>query len=881
MKYSSFVVASILLTASMMDAVLPPESFSSMVAKNLKPRQPNWRLEIAEKFLNGQPRKVIFFAPMPGGAEIPIKQVFYHEGGTVASESDVIEISTNDPGYDHWKSTIVPHGVKIEFLTDGTIARATSFDRGVLHGDCRSFYPSGSLESVVYYQKGSLDGMAEAYYEDGCKKKESHYVEGQQTGDSVAYYPDGARAAVIHYNNGQVHGDVTERYPDGALKSICLFENGFLQGDGKKPAMVRYDEKRNLLEVCDFRHGQPVGLHIYYHPNGKESYRVNYKNGKKDGREQAWDEAGVTLAEGQFQDGVAVGRHWRNHLNQKRAFEALFDQSGKLLKPTREFNEQGVLVRSFSMEEEEKNGPFLEWYDNGSVKTECFFVRGQFEGEQKEFFSTGQIKSCLHFSNGTKQGIQEHWYENGVLASREHFAHDLKDGQSVFWHPNGTCRWEGYYQTDRIDGVVSEWYDNGQLKSRKEFAAGMKEHWHREWDDSGHLVSEIFFERDLPHGTALVWWKPNVIRSRFHFEHGKKHGAHEWFYENGRSERTVSFSNDLMDGEWKAWYPDGSLHSVQRFHDNLPVGEHVDYAQKTSSSELDEDRIVHIRHFDEQGRLHGEQKEFYSGGKLKSMIAYDRGVVCGAKCLWNEDGLILEEAHYVDGKMQGRYMLRLPDGREAVFEYRDNLKNGLHQVYFPPNIHGEKKVALEMRFADDQLNGLAIEYNEQGQKLAETPLVNGKKEGLATFYDLQEKITTTVAFAKDLKNGFVTFFYPFGKIYRETPYRDDQRNGEERTYSESGQLVSICHYENDQLDGLSQAWNEQGILIFEGEYKDGSRHGRFNKYYDDGKPYLEQYYVADQLHGAKKKYDAQGNAAVTYYETGRLVENKVTAQGEG
>lgn len=254
------------------------------------------------------------------------------------------------------------------------------------------------------------------------------------------------------------------------------------------------------------------------------------------------------------------------------------------------------------------------------------------------------------------------------------------------------------------------------------------------------------------------------------------------------------------------------------------------------------------------------------------VISYQHGVLDGTKQMFDPQGVLCEEATYIQGKLEGKFFQRSGDAREVVTHYHNNLKNGPHIIYYPPNQKGEKLKAVEAAFEDDRIEGILTEYSELGKKVAETPYVHGKKEGTANIFAGETRISITIEFYADKKNGLVTHYFPNGSVFRTTTYVDDVREGAETTYHENGEIASIFPYQNDKLNGLAQSWNPEGVLVFEGEYQDDLRHGIFNKYYDDGKPSLQQTFAYDELNGEKRKYDRNGSLTVSLYEGGELIK---------
>jgi antitoxin component YwqK of YwqJK toxin-antitoxin module len=864
-------VSLILILAGIQPA-LGSQPNSTALLMTLKPRQPNWRIEVVKMYSHGTPNVIVFYEPTLEGGERPVKQVTFHENSRIQIEMDVAVVDEESRGAKEWNSKIVPHGTRVDFNQEGQLVRVAAYQFGLLDGECKTFYGQGKIQNEATYLLGNLNGAAKSYYEDGKLKEEAYYENGLLEGEVIQYHSNGNRAALVPHHEGKVHGVAMNWFPSGILNVQRQFSEGILHGDGKNPAFIVYDEARNIVEVLDFRKGQPVGLHIRYHANGIESYRLNYKNGKKEGKEQFFAEDGVLLGEGLFRDGMAIGKHFRNHPNGTLAYEAHFDERGALLQPVVEFNQNGQKIRQFFAVGEKLTGPYFEWYDDGVPKVEYNYALGEYDGEQKEYYPSGQLKVATRYVDQKREGAHEEWHENGVLARKLHFHEGLKDGQMGEWFSNGNARLDAYFQADRPDGIQSEWYENGQLKVRSEFVSGLKQGWQREWSDQGDLLLEALFENDQMQGTMLSWWNRDQIKTRFQFDKGKKEGIHKWFYKDGKPERVATFKNDLMEGEMLSWYPDGAIQSVQFFKEGKPIGEHRTYFPKSGSSQKDEERLAHLFNYDDQGQMHGEERTYYQDGKLQTIVSYFHGAVDGKRQVFDAQGNLIEEANYVRGKLEGSYFQKTPEGRELLAHYHNNLKNGPHLIFHPVNQKGEKFKAVETFFENDQIEGIVYEYSDRGKKIAETPYVHGKKEGLAKIYSADSKISITVEFSADKKSGLATQYAPNGALFRTTSYIDDLKNGEEVTYHENGKVATVFNYHNDQLNGIAYGWSPEGILTFEAEYMDGLRHGKLNKYYEDGKPYLEQMFAYDKLEGEKRKYQRDGSLTISYYEDGELMK---------
>src|SRR5579863_7821596 len=270
------------------------------VAPALKVRQPHWRPKIMEAYPEGQPQRVLFYEQIGDADEAPVKQMYFYPEGQVRAEVDLIVVEEDSPGAKQWKSTIVPHGMSLSYFADGKLENSAFYDRGIPHGEMKVFHPNGQLRGHCFFVQGERHGQALAYFEDGTKSEEIAFEGGKIVGTLIKYYPKGGRAVLVPYENGLPHGNAMEWFEEGTLRASMRYQKGVLHSDGKNPALVVYAEDRSIQEVQDFNQGQPVGTHFKYHQNGKEAYKVYYKEGKKQGKEQFFSSEGAVIGGGEY-----------------------------------------------------------------------------------------------------------------------------------------------------------------------------------------------------------------------------------------------------------------------------------------------------------------------------------------------------------------------------------------------------------------------------------------------------------------------------------------------------------------------------------------------------------------------------------------------------
>tara|TARA_B100000959_G_C14842429_1_gene566630 strand:- start:673 stop:1035 length:363 start_codon:yes stop_codon:yes gene_type:complete len=84
-----------------------------------------------------------------------------------------------------------------------------------------------------------------------------------------------------------------------------------------------------------------------------------------------------------------------------------------------------------SGDEPPKNGPYVEYYENGKKWSET------------------------HYKNGKRDGLETEWYKNGQKSYEGHYKNGKPDGLETFWDESGQKLHEAYYK-------------NGKEASRKE-----------------------------------------------------------------------------------------------------------------------------------------------------------------------------------------------------------------------------------------------------------------------------------------------------------------------------------------------------------------------------------------------------------------------------
>ncbi len=176
-------------------------------------------------------------------------------------------------------------GIWTEFHNTGEFRGKGLYKEGNRVGDWEFFYASGKLEQKGKYdRKGRAQGVWKWYYESGKIWREENYINGRRDGELTDYDEEGK--VIMHGNfvEGRKEGPWLYETPD--YKELGNYVNDEPDSVWKSfymPSKIKRFEGR-------FVAGEPVGLHVAFHPNGAKMYVGNYVSGMKDGDWKYFDE---------------------------------------------------------------------------------------------------------------------------------------------------------------------------------------------------------------------------------------------------------------------------------------------------------------------------------------------------------------------------------------------------------------------------------------------------------------------------------------------------------------------------------------------------------------------------------------------------------------
>jgi len=354
-------------------------------------------------------------------------------------------------------------------------------------------------------------------------------------------------------------------------------------------------------------------------------------------------------------------------------------------------------------------------------------------------------------------------------------------------------------------------------------------------------------------GSSIKVYDNGQVESLLYFEQGRLVTVASW-YENGQLLALADF--DISE-----------VKNLKIILSNLEEKLFLDYLSSAETKYLNGRCIG----YDEDGQILVESN--YSNGKLHGVQKY-----------WYGNGQIQCEENYKNGKLNGVYRDWYYNGQLAVLA-KSNLGQLVEIESFLPNgepcelTNFSKGEGIVFRYDEDDgsisreityLKGMIQfqkRYRSDGSPYEETSYVNGKKHGFKIrYWNNNEQI-----YYEDgqLANGLVSIFSE-EKQHTETGQMiDGQRHGEWTFMNNQGIVLKHKNYELGNLEGNFTSYFPTGEIKAKGEYKGGLKDGDWILYNKDNAPVSKTTYKGDN-----KSYE------IIYFENGEKKEEGDYVQGK-
>jgi antitoxin component YwqK of YwqJK toxin-antitoxin module len=475
----------------------------------------------------------------------------------------------------------------------------------------------------------------------------------------------------------------------------------------------------------------------------------------------------------------------------------------------------------------EKNWP------NGSPKLrETLDKKGFKTGECTYWYENGQMKLRESYERGRRTGTCEAWFEDGTPQYRRAFVVmtrgngslagtepvSVRHGEWVEHHYNGQKMKEEHYVEGVLQGEVRTWYENGQLEEVKTMEDKFENGPYKRYFEDGQLHMEGRFAKGEKTGEWKTWHRNGQLAFSDVFV-SDKHIDGPWVgkHANGADSLSGSYSNGRMNGIWTASHPNGRLKSKTLYRDNMPVGEFVEFY--ANGNKRLEGAFGTSQNDGQRQREEGLWKEWHENGQLMREATYDDGRLVGHCQEWYPNGQKRFETNYV---IAGR---------------KDEMMDGMTREWYE-----DGALMSEGAYTSGLRDGLWKEYYPGGQLMSEAIFDRSKASGAVTVYHPNGNKRSTgfyeVAGRRKKRTGHWTEWYVDGTMQSEGEYVSNKRQGRWREWHENGKIKEDAFFEDGVYQGAYKSFHPNGELMVEGTYRgernhQGLAYGEW-KYFDEG-----------------------------------------------
>lgn len=312
--------------------------------------------------------------------------------------------------------------------------------KGDVRSTITSYHPNGQVKQCLEATNNRAFGPYREWHSNGKLKIESCVIGGTADlntqaeeswlfdGVSKAWDEEGKLIAEIPYLKGELVGEAKYFHPNGLLWKLSSYQKNLLHG-----TQNIFKENGMLLQTISYQNGLKEGLSIRYWEPEIIAYQEKYSKGRLM-EASYFDVKGTLISE------IKEGNGFRAIFG-KKILQALQEyRGGNQEGIVRLFDENHILLREYSVKNNEKDGVEIDYYPSRTQPLP---------------------RLLMSWKLGVLQGPVKTWYENGNLESQREMSQNKRNGLSTAWYQNGALMLVEEYDTDRL--VKGEYFRLGEI----------------------------------------------------------------------------------------------------------------------------------------------------------------------------------------------------------------------------------------------------------------------------------------------------------------------------------------------------------------------------------------------------------------------------------
>jgi antitoxin component YwqK of YwqJK toxin-antitoxin module/Tfp pilus assembly protein PilF len=561
-----------------------------------------------------------------------------------------------------------------QFHENGQLSETGSYQNNLNDGEWKNYYDNGKLKSKTVYINGNLEGIEELYDEDGSLSDTYSYKKGVLDGEALSYnknhklyarfqFSNSVLQSVLYFDNagkqlssserinkrldlkiflpdgtlntertiddkGQVEGKETVFFSNGKVKSVTEHNEGAKNGQS-----IEYYLNGRKKAESTMKNGKPEGYTVSYYPNGNIQVEGWLSDGQPIGYWNYYDYFGRLTAKRYFVDGIINGYQTDYYPNGKVAYEKKyyhdvledlkqFDTSGKMLiyDSFPQFTGKASLLypdgrklQEYNYVNGNINGPFIQYYPDGSITFSRYFKYGMLDSTTTEYEYPHIKKLDGYYKAGKRSGLWKYYDSKEKIESTEIYSEGELDGPRLLYATENNLTGKIPYRHGKRNGESFNKDPDSSLLYTVSYCDGTIEQYSY-LDKDGKPVPGISGD----HGELIM----------------------KSFFQNGKPSRECTFADNLLNGLDRLYYETGKLRSEDHFEFGVYEGQSLEYYSNGNLK-----KICNYQNDD----LQGSYKEYNDRGQLLRDLNYNNGLLQGEAKYYSDAGTLVETRYYYNG----------------------------------------------------------------------------------------------------------------------------------------------------------------------------------------------------------------------------------------
>ncbi len=458
------------------------------------------------------------------------------------------------------------------------------------------------------------------------------------------YFPNGELSSEGYLLNNIPTGRWTNYHSNGQIKSIGSWENNKLSGKWEF-----YDTLGYKILSENYSSGKRNGQQMKYDASSIVKI-TTYSNGVKEGKEYVYFNSLDSV--------IKLIINYTNNQKDGKAYE--YDSTGKVI-VIYEYN-MGLLVDQIMInqydEEGKKNGKWITFFPNYTVKKEENYNHGELNGITKTYNKKGGIQELENYENGKESGnkinlsisvstekmngnkkregiifnnkkqglfkvydslnqiiLHEFYNDNKLIYTGMYDSLNLKTGEWTFFNDKEMIIKKGFYLSNKKENKWTFFYPNGNIQQQGYYNRGKPKGEWNWWYNNNQLWRNEFYENGKMNGIVTEYDSIGNLITKGEYLYGLKEGI--WYYEINDHKEQGSYVSDMKNGVWEMTYLSTNKKMFTgEFLNDIPIGEHVYYYSNGIIKEIG-------RY--ENGEKQGEWKKYDQKGDLLVTYLFKKG----------------------------------------------------------------------------------------------------------------------------------------------------------------------------------------------------------------------------------------------------------------